>query len=177
MSPYTWSDRRRRVNAFAESVEGSLVSQANPKDFLNKLAERTSSTNADNSRRALSGFFSWAIREELTDKNPIAKIPSFKSSKKNGAAVVLSIPEARFLLTKLDENFKIEPAGFILLSLFAGIRPMGFRKRITQDGKRKTVMLNREDLMDGSIRISIELSKTGAPRLVPINPTLKKWIA
>jgi len=175
-SPYTWSDRKRRVNGFAESVAGQLVCDVEPKVFLNALAERTSNTNADNSRRALSAFFTWAIRENLTDLNPISKIPSFKSSKKNGAAVVLSIPQAQFLLKQLDESFKIEPAGFVLLSLFAGIRPMEFRKRITHEGKRKTVMLTWEDLLDDSIRISSELSKTGTPRLVPINDTLKKWL-
>ena len=176
VSPYTWSDRKKRLTPFAESVNDQLVCDAKPKTFLIELAERTSNVNADNSRRALSAFFSWAIREELIDQNPIAKIPSFKSSKKKGAAIVLSIPQARFLLNKLDTSFQIEPAGFVLLSIFAGVRPMEFRKRITQDGKRKTVMLYWEDLLDDSIRISSELSKTGTPRLIPINPTLKKWL-
>ena len=53
---------------------------------------------------------------------------------------------------------------------------MEFRKRIMSAGKRKTVILNWEDIMDGNIRISSDLAKTGTPRLVPINDTLQCWL-
>ena len=175
LSPYTMSDRRRRLRTFADAVPDLLACEVDPKPFLEKLATRTSRTNADNSRRSISAFYTWAINSGFAEENPIRKIGSF-GSKKNGVATVLSPDETATLLETVQKEFNAEVASFIILSLFAGIRPMEFRKRIRKNGKLSTVTLNWEDLMDGNIRISSDLAKTGSPRLVPINDTLSIWL-
>ena len=175
LSPYTFTDRRNRLRTFAADAPDLLISEIAPKPFLDKLAKRTSRTNADNSRRSISAFYTWAVNSGYAGENPIKKIGAY-TSKKGGVATVLSSDEAAGLLATIQNQFDLEVAGFVLLSLFAGIRPLEFRKRIISDGNRRTVMLDWSDLMDGYIRISTDLSKTGAPRLVPINDTLQSWL-
>ena len=176
-SPYTLRDRRRRLLTFAESfAPDQLVATADPKPFLDAVSKKTSFTNADNSRRAVSAFYTWAVAGGYADENPIRRIRSYTSSKSGGVAKVLSPEQTKSLLETVVEEFDVQVAGYVLLSLFAGIRPMEFRKRITRNGKRKTVALTWEDFIDGNIRISTDLAKTGSPRLVPINPTMRAWL-
>lgn len=54
--------------------------------FLAMLMQRSSATNADNYRRALSSFYAWLMREELITKNPMNKVDSIKVRKKEKKA-------------------------------------------------------------------------------------------
>lgn len=48
--------------------------------------DSASTTYVNNIRRYLNSFFSWAVREEYIEKNPIAKIPLIRGEKKKKSA-------------------------------------------------------------------------------------------
>jgi hypothetical protein len=92
-------------------------------------------------------------------------------------AVILSPAQTSALLTATIKSNALPVMPFVFLSLFAGVRPAEFRKRIfDKKGKRKSICLQWEDITLDGIDISAQLSKTGQPRLIPLNDTVKVWI-
>ena len=178
LAPETVSDYRKRLNLFLVGREEMLVSDVpdGVRSYLDALLSNYTRQTVDNSRRVLSAFFSWASDRHMVGENPCKKIKTYLSKKK-GKADVLSVKDVEALLIQIQEDFDVEVATFVIVSLFGGVRPKEFRKRITKNGKQLTVFLDWEsiDRKNGEVAISEDLSKTNLYRTVQ-NETLQAWL-
>jgi hypothetical protein len=143
------------------------------------------STQKDNQYRNLGAWLRWATHHGWLGSDPMPKkLRGIAAKAARGTAVILSPVQTKDLLTAtlMSNKEGMNPCGldvmpFVALSLFAGIRPAEFRKRVyDRNRKRKTINLNWTDITPDGIQISAELSKTGMARVIPLHKTLKLWI-
>jgi len=178
LAPTTVADYRKRLNQFAVSRDDLRVDQVvdDIREYLEEGLKTYSRQTVENNRRVLSAFFTWSIDRHMVSNNPCAKIKSFLSKKKGKAKVFLP-QEVKLILSKLEENFDTEVAAFVIISLFGGVRPLEFRKKITKHGNQVPVALEWESIncTIGEVAISEDLSKTNLYRTVR-NETLRSWL-
>lgn len=178
LAPTTVAGYRKRLNQFAKPRPKLRVDQIvdDIRPYLEKGLKKYSRQTVENDRRVLSSFFTWAIDRHMVASNPCLKVKSFLSKKKGKAKVFLP-QEVKLILSKLEENFDTEIATFVVVSLFGGVRPLEFRKKITKHGKQVPVALDWEsiDITKGEVAISEDLSKTNLYRTVQ-NETLQTWL-
>jgi hypothetical protein len=132
-----------------------------------------------NQRRNLGAWLRWATEEGWLGEDPMPPTNRRKKKKENcgSNAVILSPAQTSALLTAAIQSNALTVLPYLFLSLFAGVRPAEFRKRIyDKNGKRKTVCLQWENITQDGIDLSAQSSKTGEPRLIPLNDTIKAWI-
>ncbi len=169
-SVYT-DDSRNRCNCFLKWFgDDRQMREATPevmKVFFNKNPGKTL-------RRTISAWFGWAVDEGYLPSNPCARPKRRKGAKKKAIpkAVILSPSEASNLLKAAILAEDWTSLSFIALSLFAGIRPMEFRKKYRGAA---TVNLDWCHVTPGGIEIHPENAKTLA-RVVPILDPLTEWI-
>jgi len=185
--PAYTSDLKSRCLRFIETLPPDLPAksimpehiQAHLNDLPGEMTQR------DNQYRNLGAWLRWATHHGWIGSDPMPRKVRGKAAKiTKGEAVILSPDKARSLLeaTILSNENKTVPCGldvmpFVALSLFAGIRPAEFRKRVyDKKGKPKVLNLDWSDITPEGIRISAELSKTGLARVIPLHETLKRWI-
>ena len=113
-----------------------------------------------NRRRELSVFFNWCVKQGILALNPVARIPSPKLDERK--IEVLTIDQTRRLLNGLQGSDR----AYFAIALFAGLRPAEIDRLTWAD-----VKLDRD-----YIDLRGQHSKTGARRLVTIQPNLKAWI-
>lgn len=78
-------DLRRAFGAIQKDVD--TVTSLDIQAFLaQQLSRGVSTTTADNYRRDLSSFYSWCLREELIQKNPMNKVEHIKVHKEKKTA-------------------------------------------------------------------------------------------
>ena len=164
-------DSRGRGNCFLRWFgEERQMSEATPevmRAFFNKNTGKTL-------RRTISAWFGWAVDEGYLPSNPCAR-PKRRGKAKNGkkrAAVILSPSEASNLLRAAVLAEDWTSLSFIAMSLFAGIRPMEFRKKFKG---APAVHLDWSHVTPDGIAIHPENAKT-VPRVVPILDPLPMWI-
>lgn len=178
LAPATVADYRKLLRHFAKERQHLQVDEASrdTRSYLTEYLKTRSQQTTDNSRRALSAFFSWGVDHGMLKLNPCSKIRSYLSKKK-GKAVVFLPNEVRLILQKLESDFDSEVAAYVIVSFFGGVRPKEFRKKITKNGKQIPVALEWEsiDRLNGEVVISEDLSKTNLYRTVQ-NETLKLWL-
>jgi len=118
----------------------------------------------DNEKRALSRFFSWCIERPRgwVRVNPCAGIRTPVGQQKRE---IFNLEQVRALLRAAlaEKNGRMIP--WVALQLFGGLRP----------SEAERLDRKQWNAIEGEIRID-EDTKTGRPRTVPINPTLRAWL-
>ncbi len=115
-------------------------------------------------RAMLHSLFEYAMRREWCDRNPVKLVERRKVVEKE--IKPLSLTQAKRLIkTSLTPQFKDCAAGVAILT-FAGIRPCEVRRLKWSD----------VDLVENSITVRSQCSKTGGTRQVEICPALKKML-
>lgn len=181
LRPAYLSDLRSRCLRFIKSLPPGTsakdIAKEHVKLHLSKLPGGL--IQRKNQRRNLGAWLRWATEEGWLGEDPMPPTNRRKKKKDDcgSNAVILSPAQTSALLTATIQSNALTVMPFVFLSLFAGLRPAEFRKRIfDKKGKRKTVCLQWEDITLDGIDISANLSKTGQPRLIPLTETAKAWI-
>lgn len=169
-SVYT-DDSRNRCNSFVKSfgVERP-IKEATTEVMQAFFAENTGATL----RRTISAWFGWAVEEGYLPSNPCARKRQRPGTKKKKIpdAVIFSPTEASALLRAAVQAEDWTSLSFIALSLFAGIRPMEFRKKYKG---APAIYLDWRNVTPDGIEIYPELAKTAA-RVITILDPLPLWI-
>lgn len=154
-------DLKRRLGRFSQSCAGPIheITGARIQDFL--IGLKLCGRSQNNFRMAISNLFNFArLRGYVgTQANPVADVPAAKEVQ--GDVGIFSPDELVILLKRASEGFK----PFLVIAAFAGLR---------------TAELERLDWSDvGSqyIKVRGSNSKTGAHRLIEIQPNLHTWLA
>ncbi len=133
-------------------------------------------------RRTISAWAGWAVENGWLSLNPCIKKrrkgtnrkgKRQRMSKGKGKAVILTPQETIRILAAALDSEEWEVLSFLVLSLFAGIRPEEFRKRAKGF---EPLDLTWEDWRGENIAISEEMAKTGVGRLIPVKPVIHDWL-
>jgi integrase len=158
---------RLRVQAFASGMHNVFVNEITTEDIEKFLSEcKVSPVTLDNHRRALSRFFSWCNERprRWCPLNPCAA--ARVETEEKGAPTILSLDECKRLLRAAEQHKGGMLVPFTAIALFAGLRPFELSRLTWQ----------QVNMADGEIRLDAKQTKVGRPRVVTINPTLKKWL-
>ncbi|MCX6865932.1 MAG: hypothetical protein NTV46_06875 [Verrucomicrobia bacterium] len=183
--PRYLGDLRKKANAFlrslpeADQTQMRAITEPEVTNYLDNL--RTSKTDRLNHERTLGVWMRWAYSDGWMGADPMPRRPKGQKTVQttHGEAVTLTPKEVSKLLNACVSSQDWTTLSFVALAVFAGIRPEAeFRKRIIdpKTQKRRTVTLNWADIKPGGIAIASELSKTGVPRMVPVQPVLSEWL-
>jgi integrase len=157
---------RVRVKIFASSVGNHRVADVTPEHiekFLSSRSEASAATR-DNDKRAISRFFSWCMERPRfwVKLNPCTAV-RIEKPRDDEPPSILTVDECEKLLRAAQKVRGGETVPYIAVCLFAGIRPSE-ASRLTWD---------QVNLDDGEIRLEANQTKTGAPRVFEIVPTLQ----
>lgn len=111
----------------------------------------------DNYRRALSSFFGWAQRQGYCADNPCAKIDPIKADRHEPD--LLTVSQCAALLTAATEFKEGRLLPYVVLGLFAGLRPTELAR----------LTWNRVDLDAGTITVDASMAKMRARRIVSLS--------
>lgn len=181
------SDIKSRCLRFLEEHPADLLARSIAPEMIQVHLDDLpgSSLQRENQSRNLGVWLRWAVHHGWIGSDPMPpKLRGMAAKTIRGESVILSPDQTKALLdaTLLSNEKGMSPCGldvmpFVALSLFAGIRPAEFRKRVyDKKGKRKFINLDWTDITPDGIRISAQLSKTGMARVIPLHKTLKLWI-
>lgn len=125
-------------------------------------------------RRTVSAWFGWAVDEGYLPVNPCTKKKTRRGTrkKKPREAVILSPTDASALLREAVQAEDWTTLSFIAFGLFAGIRPMEFKKKYKG---APAIYLEWRNVTPDGIEIYPELAKTAA-RVITILDPLPLWI-
>lgn len=159
---------RSRVRIFAGMTGNIPIASISPEvieQFLDKRGS-VSATTRDNDRRALSRFFRFCIDRprRWIEHNPCAVVTV--ATARSTAPEILDVDQCRRLLDAARTHKSGKLLGYVALGLFGGLRPFE-AARLTWD---------KINLVDNEIRIEADISKTGRPRTIELNPTLRAWL-
>ena len=116
-------DFRNRLNQFA-SVNGDKLMRDVTKDDVESFifsSNNWSDQNKLNHFRGLHTFFQFASREGYKEGNPMSDMRMPHPKKR--MAEILTIPQCRKLLEVAYEKIELDLLAYVVLGLFAGIRP------------------------------------------------------
>ena len=94
-------------------------------------------------------------------------------NKKPGEAIILSATQVTSILAAAVKSEDWIVLSYLVLSLFAGIRPMEFRKK---PKGAPTAYLEWSDVQLTGVCVPPRMAKTGAGRGDPPLPVLREWI-
>lgn len=153
-------DLRKRLGRFAKSCRLSIheITAARIQDFLVNL--KVSGRTQNNFRMNISNMFNFARLRGYVgkDQNPAAEVPQAKEVQ--GDVGIFTPHEMTTLLANALDSFK----PFLAIAAFAGLR--------TAEVER----LDWSDVGTQYIKVRGSNSKTGAHRLVEIQPNLQAWL-
>lgn len=170
---------RVRVTRFLKSHPGKRVSEILPDHVHAHVFRAGSPINQANDRRALSCFFSWAMKRRYCAANPIERvdIPAIDDSRPQ----ILTTADARKLMeaARTYKDGALMP--YVALGLFAGLRPTELA-RVTWDKinlEKECIMLDGAETKTRQLR-AVEMvaltvkEKGGRERRLPSN--LAEWL-
>jgi len=164
-------DSRNRCNQFIKwfGAERS-IKEATPEVMQAFFAKQTGATL----RRTVSAWLGWSVDQGYLPSNPCARKRQRSGTKKKKApeAVILSPTEAAALLRAAVSAKDWTSLSFIAIGLFAGLRPMEFRKKYKG---ASAVYLEWSNVTADGVELGPELAKTAA-RVVSILDPLPLWI-
>lgn len=162
--------------AYEENAEVTVFEACevdNLRGFIKDEEDRTSSASARNVWAVISAFGTWAKNRDLLRLNPCTVIEKPQPGER--PIKVMAPDEAKELLKIAIKHYDREVLSYIVISLFAGIRPHEF---VTELPKRDgwitfnwSAILNRSKLVKER-----RLGKIKKARQVPVNETLTSWI-
>ena len=117
--------------------------------------------NLRNYMRDLSMFFKWAVGKDYIGSNPLDKIERPAVARKTPD--IFTVEETRRLLETASLHPKLGLLPMYAIGLFAGVR-------VEELERMKWEMVDYEE---GELRLPGEITKTGAPRNISIDPALK----
>lgn len=167
------ADLRNRCGRFLRTFgEDRPIAEATPavvSAFLESIQD-----GAGSYRRTISAWLGWAADNGWLASNPcIRKRRRGEKAKGRGKAVILTPEESAKMLVAAVNTEAWDVLAYIVLSLFAGIRPEEFRKRAKGF---EPLDLRWEDIRNKHISINEDLSKTGRGRSIPVPSVLEQWL-
>jgi integrase len=157
---YLWDAQRRlaRFRASYGSTSLADITTANVDAWVNELGLGPQSMR--NYLTVLSSMFSYAVKQGRSPRNPVVNVE--RPDVVRDEPGILTPPELKKLLQQLPED----TIPYVVLSAFAGLRPMEVRR------------LNWADInfQTGLISVRSATSKTKRRRTVPMTENLKAWL-
>jgi integrase len=144
---------RQRINQIVLLRPEGLVSEICADD-LKAILHGTSPKNADNYRRAWSGFFRWAILNEYMERNPLDLIE--RPEVESGEIHFMTNAEVVALLDAATTLHGGELVPYVALFTFGGLRHTEIDR----------LHWSKIDFEDGTIRIDDAVAKTRRRRLI-----------
>ena len=145
----------------------------NLRGFIKDEVERTSPASARNVWAVVSAFGTWAKNRDLLPSNPCTVIEKPQPGER--PVKVMSPDEVEELLKIAIEHYDREVLSYLVISLFAGIRPHEFVTELPKQAGWITLnwsaILKRAKLVKEK-----RLGKIKKARQVPVNETLASWI-
>lgn len=141
--------------------------------FISDESERTTPASARNVWAVISAFGTWCRNNDLLDANPCSIVTKPDPGEKE--VVTMSPAEVRELLRLAVKHYDHEILSYLVISLFAGIRPHEFVTELPHS--KAWIMLDWKAIV-GRKKLTKEkrLGKIKRARQVPVNRTLKAWI-
>lgn len=128
----------------------------------------------ETARRTLSAWLGWAVDNGWLPSNPcMRKKRRGVKNKKPREAIILSPTQATFILGAAVKSEDWTVLSFLVLSLFAGIRPMEFRKK---PKGAPTAYLEWSDVQLTGVCVPPKMAKGGLPRGDLPLPVLREWL-
>ena len=154
-------DLRHRLSRFATSFTKDTcdLTTAEIQHWIDELG--LSSQSCQNFRRAIHGFFEFAVARGYATDNPVKGVQKIKV--RNGNVEVFTPDEIRKLLTAASPDF----LPCLAIGAFAGVRAEE-RQRLKWEDVR---------LAERHIIIGKDQAKTASRRIVPIFENLAAWLA
>src|SRR5271165_3017946 len=145
-----------------ETVESYLES-LRAKNGVDKAAPKT----WNNQYKGLHRFFGWCVEkpQRFVELNPVSDVKTMRIDR--GDIHTVSSEKAEQLMRFVETFEGGELVRYFALAMFAGIRPEGELTRLDAAG------LNS---VNGVIRLTAPMTKTGEPRQIDIQPNLKAWL-
>lgn len=143
-----------------ESVPVAVVTLADVEAYLSQFPHAGSRATQLN---RLNTLFSYALRREIIAKNPCTRIE--RVSIERGAPSVLTVEQCETLLRHVAGN-KPTQLAFLVLGLFAGLRPM----EIARTGWPAV------NLDAATVTVDAAASKVRRRRLVTLQPNAVAWL-
>jgi integrase len=154
------SDLRSRLGIFAEKFDSkpvAVITSAEIDDWLRSIRGKPATRN--HYRRLVILAFSYAVKRGYATSNPAKETAKVKEHTTVG---ILTVTEATRLLVGASDD--VLP--YVAIGLFAGLR----RAEIER------LDWSEVDFDSGLIEVTAKKSKTGARRLVTIQPNLREWL-
>ena len=156
--PATLRTLEQRLNRLLQACGRQLVNTIQPEQLRPLIfREHTSKVNQESDYRAFSNFFNWCVRQEFTAISPLGKIGRIKVDRDEPQ--VLTVPECRKLLTAAQAHNGGALVPYLVLALFAGIRPKEIERLTWAD----------IDLPSAVVTIGAKIAKMRARRLVSLS--------
>lgn len=128
----------------------------------------------ETARRTLSAWLGWAEEKGWLPSNPCKrKRRRGVTAKKPGDAVILSTTQAASILRSAVQSEDWIVLSFLVLSLFAGVRPMEFRKK---PKGAPAAYLEWSDVQLTGVCVPPRMAKTGSGRSDLPLPVLREWL-
>jgi integrase len=169
LKPRSYSESERHLLAHAKKLHGLQMANIDRRTIAARLAEIASDSGpvaANRVRASLSGFFSWAMREGLTESNPV--IGTNKAVENDARSRVLTDNELRQIWNALvDDDYSV----IVRLLALTG------QRRDEIGGLR----IAEIDLGEATITLPPERTKNKRQHVIPLSPiafaTLKDWLS
>jgi len=156
-NPFVHEVTHEIVENYLESLRGrNGVDKAAPKTWNNIL-------------KGLHRFFGWCVEkpQRFIEINPTADVKTMRIDR--GDIHTLSSEKAGELMRFVETFEGGKLVRYFALAMFAGIRPEGELTRLDDSGS-----LNNS--VNGVIRLTAAMTKTGEPRQINIQPNLRQWL-
>jgi site-specific recombinase XerD len=138
--------------------------------FIDDEENRTTAASARNVWAVISAFCTWAKHTDLLDSNPCERIAKPEPGER--AVDIMEPDEVAALLRLTVEHYDREIISYVVLSLFAGLRPHEF----TSLQKDETWLCLDWKAFGKKLSKDKRLGKIKQARTIPINPTLLAWV-
>jgi hypothetical protein len=160
------------LRALESAFRGKAVSELTPDALTAFLKRGLPSKKTYNNRRGLVGpFLKHCVLKDWIATSPIDKVPHFRGvGHRRGSAPTLSAAQCAEIMDWAENERQGALVPFIVLCLFAGIRPDPYVGEISKL-EPKHVRLDT-----GVILIEPEISKVRMKRAVAIQPNLAAWL-
>ena len=150
----------RWLNYLGEDTPIGEITRGDVLKAFQDIAERSSRPTANRYLALLRKALSWAVERGYLQSNPVGGIKQYKENP--GRVRWLRDEEARALLNECRGNPRL--FAFVFIALYTGMRL----------GEIESLRWEDIDLARETIRIPD--SKTGQPRIIPLEPSLKSFL-
>ena len=163
---------RCELRALEILFRGKTVAELTPAALTEFFKRGLASKKTYNNRRGLlSAFLKHCALKDWIATSPIDKVPYFRGvGHRRGSALTLTAAQCTEIMDWAETNHKGALVPFIVLCLFAGIRPDLYAGEISKL-KPEHVRLDT-----GVILIEPDVSKVRMKRTVTIQPNLAAWL-